>query len=44
MLGNVETLRAVRIVVSAPEELAEDGVVWLLHALRLDVPTGEVIL
>ena len=44
MLGDVIALCAVRIVVPAPEELAQYGIVWFLDAARFDVPACEVVL
>jgi hypothetical protein len=44
LLSNIETPRAIWVLVPAPEELAEDGVVRLLYTFGLDVPAGEVVL
>ena len=44
LFGDVEALRAIVVVVPAAKEFAEDGVVRLLDAPGLDVPSGEVVL
>jgi hypothetical protein len=44
LLSNIEPPRSIWVLVSTPEELAEDGVVWLLDTFGLNVPAGEVVL
>jgi len=44
LFSYVETLCPIGIVVSAPEKLSEDRVIWLLDALGFDMPASEVIL
>ena len=44
LFRNVEALRTIGVLISSTEKLAKHGVVWFLHAFRLDVPTGEIIL